>query len=93
MLQQADGSWPFSTLTCNLVSRSESNLIAACPSGVTKEMWITVIILVLLTRKCAAFLEELELIITKAEKWLLSQDGSTTITQLKEMAQVIVDSL
>ena len=92
LLQQADGSWPFSELTCNLVSQSEVNMAATCPSGATKETWITAVMLVLLTRKYCSFLDELELVVMKAEKWLAGQDIPTTLTQLKEMAQVIVDS-
>lgn len=68
-------------------------MAATCPSGVTKETWITVVILVLLTRKYCSFLNELDLVVTKAEKWLAGQDIPTTLTQLKEMAKVIVDSL
>lgn len=49
LLKKADGSWPFSEPTCNLVSQSEVSMAATCPSDVTNETWITVVILVLLT--------------------------------------------
>ena len=68
-------------------------MAATCPSDVTNETWITVVILVLLTRKYCSFLDELDLVVMKAEKWLTTQDIPITLTQLKEMAQVIVDSL
>ena len=93
LLQQADGSWPFSELTCNLVSQSEVTMAATCPRGATKETWITAVMLLLLIRKYCSFLDELELVVMKAKKWLAGQDIPTTLTQLKEMAQVIVDSL
>ena len=94
MLQQANGSWPFTEQTCHIVCHTMTEMSKKCPDGVTDEVWITVVILMLITTKHLSHLDELELILMKAEQWLTKQEPSCRITlnEIKENARLLINS-
>ena len=92
-LQQANGSWLLNDqLAGEVVSKSVEELKRCCPVScddtVMANIWATLVVIELLKKKYPSMLEELELVIMKAEQWLSKQalPSGVNITVLKESA-------
>ena len=76
-LQQANGSWLLSDQLAGVVSKSVEELKSCCPVScddiVMATIWATLVVIELLKKKYPSMLEELELVIMKAEQWLSKQ--------------------
>ena len=76
--QQADGSWLLSSTLSQILSKTTQEVELACPvalkeSPVVGVVWATVLVLVILEKKCKSQRDEWELIAMKANKWLKKQ--------------------
>ena len=96
-LQQANGSWLLNDqLAGDVVSKSVEELKRCCPvscdNTVMANIWATLVVIELLKKKYASMLEELELVIMKAEQWLSKQalSSGVNLAVLKEGAIKIV---
>ena len=90
-LQQANGSWLLNDqLAGEVVSKSVEELKRCCPVScddtVMANIWATLVVIELLKKKYPSMLEELELVIMKAEQWLSKQalPSGVNIAVLKE---------
>ena len=98
-LQQANGSWLLSDQLAGVVSKSVEELKSCCPLScddiVIANIWATLVVIELLKKKYPSMLEELELIIMKAEQWLRKQPltslpSGVSLDTLKENAIKII---
>ena len=91
-LQQANGSWLLSDQLAGVVSKSVEELKSCCPvtcdETVMANIWATLVVIELLRKKYPSMLEELELVIMKAEQWLGKQPlpSGVNVSTLKESA-------
>ena len=92
-LQQANGSWLLNDqLAGEVVSKSVEELKRCCPVSCDDTMmaniWATLVVIELLKKKYPSMLEELELVIMKAEQWLSKQalPSGVNLAVLKENA-------
>ena len=97
-LQQANGSWLLNDqLAGAIVSKSVEELKSCCPVScddtVMANIWATLVVIELLKKKYPSMLEELELVIMKAEQWLSKQvlPSGMSLAMLKESAIKIVE--
>ena len=76
-LQQANGSWLLSDQLAGVVSKTVEELKSCCPVScddiIMGTIWATLFVIELLKKKYPSMLEELELVIMKAEQWLSKQ--------------------
>ena len=76
-LQQANGSWLLNDQLAGVVSKSVEELKSCCPVScddtVMANVWATLVVIELLKKKYPSMLEELGLVIMKAEQWLSKQ--------------------
>jgi len=76
-LQQFDGSWLLNDKLAGVVSKSVEELKSCCPVSCDVTMmaniWATLVVIELLKKKYPSMLEELELVIMKAEQWVGKQ--------------------
>ena len=87
-LQHAAGYWLLKDLSEKVVMKSLTEL--QCPTGLSQEVWATVLALVFLEQKCGHQKDEWELIAAKAEMWLSSQSLPSSLESLKENAKTLV---
>ena len=91
-LQQANGSWLLNDQLAGVVSKSVEELKSCCPVScddtVMANIWATLVVIELLKKKYPSMLDELELVIIKAEQWLRKQvlPSGVSIATLKENA-------
>ena len=89
-LQQANGSWLLNDQLAGVVSKSVEELKSCCPvscdDAMMANIWATLVVIELLKKKYPSMLDELELVIMKAEQWLSKQvlPSSINLTTLKE---------
>ena len=89
-LQQANGSWLLNDQLAGVVSKSVKELKSCCPvscdDAMMANIWATLVVIELLKKKYPSMLDELELVIMKAEQWLSKQvlPSSINLTTLKE---------
>jgi len=76
-LQQFDGSWLLNDKLAGVVSKSVEELKNCCPVScdftMMANIWTTLVVIELLKKKYSSMLEELELVIMKAEQWVGKQ--------------------
>ena len=96
-LQQANGSWLLNDqLAGEVVSKSVEELKRCCPVScddiMMANIWATLVVIELLKKKYPSMLEELELVIMKAEQWLSKQalPSGVNLAVLKENATKII---
>ena len=95
-LQQANGSWLLNNQLAGVVSKSVEELKSCCPVSCDDVMmaniWATLVVIELLKKKYPSMLDELELVIMKAEQWLNKQvlPSGINLTTMKESAIKIV---
>ena len=95
-LQQFDGSWLLNDKLAGVVSKSVEELKSCCPVSCDVTMitniWATVVVIELLKKKYPSMLEELELVIMKAEQWVGKQvlPSGVDLAVLKDSASKIV---
>ena len=87
-LQHAAGYWLLKDLSEKVVKKSLTEL--QCPTGLSQEVWATVLALVFLEQKCGHQKDEWELIAAKAEMWLSSQSLPSSLESLKDNAKTLV---
>ena len=91
-LQQANGSWLLNDQLVGVVSKSVEELKSCCPVScddiMMSNIWATLVVIELLKKKYPSMLDELELVIMKAEHWLSKQvlPSGINLTTLKEHA-------
>ena len=91
-LQQANGSWLLNDQLAGVVSKSVEELKSCCPVScddtVMANIWATLVVIELLKKKYPSMLDELELVIMKAEQWLHKQvlPSGVNLAILKENA-------
>ena len=89
-LQQANGSWLLNDQLAGVVSKSVEEFKSCCPvscdDAMMANIWATLVVIELLKKKYPSMLDELELVIMKAEQWLSKQvlPSSINLTALKE---------
>ena len=95
-LQQANGSWLLNDQLAGVVSKSVEELKSCCPVScddtMTANIWATLVVIELLKKKYPSVLDELELIIMKAEQWLHNQvlPSGVNLATLKENANKLL---
>ena len=95
-LQQFDGSWLLNDKLAGVVSRSVEELKRCCPVSCDVTMmaniWATLVVIELLKKKYPSLLDELELVIMKAEQWVGKQvlPSGVDLAVLKNSASKIV---
>ena len=95
-LQQANGSWLLNDQLAGVVSKSVEELKSCCPVScddtVMANIWATLVVIELLKKKYPSMLDELELVIMKAEQWLHKQvlPSGVNLANMKEGAIKIV---
>ena len=95
-LQQANGSWLLNDQLAGVVSKSVEELKSCCPVScddtVMANIWATLVVIELLKKKYPSMLDELELVIMKAEQWLHKQvlPSDVNLANMKEGAIKIV---
>ena len=95
-LQQANGSWLLNDQLAGVVSKSVEELKSCCPVSCDDTMmaniWATLVVIELLKKKYPSMLDELELVIMKAEQWLNKQvlPSGINLTTMKENAFKII---
>ena len=76
-LQQANGSWLLNDQLAGAMSKSVQELRKCCPVScdvaTVANIWATLIVIEFLKKKYSSMMEELELVIMKAEQWLGKQ--------------------
>ena len=87
-LQHAAGYWLLKDLSEKVVKKSLTEL--QCSTGLSQEVWATVLALVFLEQKCGHQKDEWELIAAKAEMWLSSQSLPSSLESLKDNAKTFV---
>ena len=91
-LQQANGSWLLSDQLAGVVSKSVEELKSYCPVScddiLIANIWATLVVIELLKKKYPSMLEEVELVIQKAEQWVGKHPlpSGVNLTTLKESA-------
>ena len=91
-LQQANGSWLLNDQLAGVVSKSVEELKSCCPvscdDAMMANIWATLVVIELLKKKYPLRLDELELVIMKAEQWLSKQvlPFGINLTTMKESA-------
>ena len=91
-LQQANGSWLLNDQLAGVVSKSVKELKSCCPvscdDAMMANIWSTLVVIELLKKKYPSMLDELELVIMKAEQWLSKQvlPSSINLTTMRENA-------
>ena len=95
-LQQANGSWLLNDQLAGVVSKSVEELKSCCPVScddtTMANIWATLVVIELLKKKYPSMLDELELVIMKAEQWLSKQvlPSGINLTTMKENAFKII---
>jgi len=95
-LQQFDGSWLLNDKLAGVVSKSVEELKSCCPVSCNVTMmaniWATLVVIELLKKKYPSMLDELELVIMKAEQWVGKQvlPSGVDLVVLKDSASKIV---
>jgi len=95
-LQQFDGSWLLNDKLAGVVSKSVEELKSCCPvscdAAMMANVWATLVVIELLKKKYPSMLEELELIIMKAQQWVGKQvlPSGVDLTVLKDASKKIV---
>ena len=98
-IQQCDGSWLLNDKLAGVVSKSVEELKSSCPVSYDVTMmvntWATLVVIELLRKKYPSMLEELELIIMKAEQWVGKQvlPSGIDLVMLKDNASKIVQTM
>ena len=91
-LQQASGSWLLNDQLAGVVSKSVEELKSCCPvscdDAMMANIWATLVVIELLKKKYSSMLDELELVIMKAEQWLSKQvlPSGVNLTTMRESA-------
>ena len=91
-LQQANGSWLLNDQLAGVVSKSVEELKSCCPvscdDAMIANIWATLVVIELLKKKYPSMLDELELVIMKAEQWLSKQvlPSGISLTAMREIA-------
>ena len=91
-LQQANGSWLLNDQLAGVVSKSVKELKSCCPvscdDAMMANIWATLVVIELLKKKYPSMLDELELVIMKAEQWLSKQvlPSGVNLTTMRESA-------
>ena len=91
-LQQANGSWLLNDQLAGVMSKSIEELKSCCPvscdDAMMANIWATLVVIELLKKKYPSMLDELELVIMKAEQWLSKQvlPSGIDLTTMKESA-------
>ena len=91
-LQQANGSWLLNDQLAGVMSKSVEELKSCCPISSDDTMmaniWATLVVIELLKKKYPSMLDELELVIMKAEQWLSKQvlPSGINLTTMRESA-------
>ena len=91
-LQQANGSWLLNDQLAGVVSKSVEELKSCCPvscdDAMMANIWATLVVIELLKKKYPSMLDELELVIMKAEQWLSKQalPSGVNLTTMRESA-------
>ena len=91
-LQQANGSWLLNDQLAGVIIKSVEELKSCCPVSCDDTMmaniWATLVVIELLKEKYPSMLDELELVIVKAEQWLSKQvlPSGINLMMLKECA-------
>ena len=86
-LQHASGYWLLKDISEKIMMKSLPEL--QCPSGVTQQVWATILALVFLELKLGHQKDEWELIAAKAEMWLSSQSLPSSLESLKQKAKTL----
>ena len=95
-LQQANGSWLLNDQLAGVVSKSVEELKSCCPvscdDAMMANIWATLVVIELLKKKYPSMLDELELVIMKAEQWLSKQvlPSGINLTTMRESAFKII---
>jgi len=95
-LQQFDGSWLLNDKLAGVVSKSVEELKSCCPVSydvtVMANIWATLVVIELLKKRYPSMLDELELVIMKAEQWIAKQvlPSGVDLVVLKDSASKIV---
>ena len=95
-LQQFDGSWLLNDKLAGVMSKSVEELKSCCPVPCNVTMmaniWATLVVIELLKKKYPSMVEELELVIMKAEQWVGKQvlPSGVDLVVLKDSASKIV---
>ena len=95
-LQQANGSWLLNDQLAGVIIKSVEELKSCCPVSCDDTMmaniWATLVVIELLKKKYPSMLDELELVIMKAEQWLSKQvlPSGINLTTLKEHADKLL---
>ena len=72
-LQQANGSWLLNDQLAGALAKSVQELKKCCPVSCDVKIWATLVVIEFLKKKYPSMMEELELVIMKAEQWLGKQ--------------------
>ena len=72
-LQQANGSWLLNDQLAGALAKSVEELKKCCPVSCDVKIWSTLVAIEFLKKKYPLMMEELELVIMKAEQWLGKQ--------------------
>ncbi|XP_065884479.1 von Willebrand factor A domain-containing protein 5A-like isoform X1 [Dysidea avara] len=95
-LQQFDGSWLLNDKLAGVVSKSVEELKSCCPVSCDVTMmaniWATLVVIELLKKKYPSMLDELELVIMKAEQWVGKQvlPSGVDLVILRDSARKII---
>ena len=95
-LQQFDGSWLLNDKLAGVVSKSVEEMKSCCPIScdvtTIASLWATLVVIELLKKKYPSMLDELELVIMKAEQWVGNQilPSGVDLVVLKDGANKLV---
>ena len=95
-LQQANGSWVLNDQLAGAMSKSVDELKKCCPVScdvtTVANIWTTLVVIEFLKKKYPSMMEELELVIMKAEQWLGKQvlPPDVNLVVLKDSASKVV---
>ena len=95
-LQQANGSWLLNDQLAGAMSKSVQELKKRCPVScdvtTVANIWVTLVVIEFLKKKYSSMMDELELVIMKAEQWLSKQvlPAGTKLVVLKDSATKVL---
>ena len=95
-LQQANGSWLLNDQLAGAMSKSVQELKKCCPVScdvtTVANIWVTLVVIEFLKKKYSSMMDELELVIRKAELWLSKQvlPAGTKLVVLKDSATKVL---